>query len=164
MRSFKSYFLLLLILIPLTAYVTKDVRPEEGLTPGSFAPEIQIDENGKELLSSMRGKYLLLQFWAAYDGESRMNNLLLYNSIKRHYANRVHNLSLSFDTNRTIFEETVSADGMDPNTQLNVVQGENSDVYRNYNLSNGYTNYLIDPNGVVVAKNVSPQKLNEILN
>ncbi|MEI7676058.1 MAG: thioredoxin-like domain-containing protein [Bacteroidales bacterium] len=164
MRSFKSIFLLLLIVIPSTAYVAKDSLPDIGLMPGSTAPAIQIDKTGKELLSSMRGHYLLLQFWAAYDGQSRMNNLLMYNSITKHYADRVLMASFSFDSQKLIFDETLRSDGISASTQYFVEEGSNSEIFRTYSLANGYANYLIDPNGVIVAKDVSPQKLEEILN
>ncbi|MFZ4456730.1 MAG: hypothetical protein ACOYOT_10960 [Bacteroidales bacterium] len=164
MRSFKNLFLLLLILIPSTAYVAKDSLPEIGLTPGSTAPAIQIDKTGKELLSSMHGHYLLLQFWAAYDGQSRMTNLLMHNSISKHYAERVQMASFSFDSQKLIFDETLRTDGISTSNQYFVEEGTNSEIFRTYSLANGYANYLIDPNGVIVAKDVSPQKLEEILN
>ena len=159
MRSFKNIFLLLLILIPSTAYVDKDAKPGFGLSPGSIAPEIGINGTEKGLLSSMRGKYLLLQFWATYDAQSRMSNLLLYNTIHRHYAGKVQTVSFAFDPQRMIFEETVRTDGMDPATQIYVAGADNSEVYDTYDLSDGFTNYLIDKNGVIVAKNVTPEKL-----
>jgi hypothetical protein len=159
MRSFKSFFLLLLIFIPATAYVGKDARPSVGLSPGSTAPEIEMNETGKELLGSLRGRYLLLQFWAAYDAESRMNNLLMHNSISRHGAGRVRMVSLDFDTEKSVFDETIRTDGIAPSTQYFVAKGQDSEVYQTYRLSKGYGNYLINPEGVIVAKNVSPDKL-----
>ncbi len=159
MRSFKNIFLLLLIIIPSTAYVDKDAKPGFGLSPGSVAPEIRCNGAEKGLLSSMRGKYLLLQFWATYDAQSRMSNLLLYNTVHRHWAGKVQTISMAFDAQKLIFEETVRTDGMDPSSQIFVTGGEDSDVFDTYDLSDGFTNYLIDKNGVIVAKNVTPDKL-----
>ncbi len=163
MRSFKSFFLALLIFIPATAYVGKDVRPGVGLSPGSSAPEIRIGNAEKELLGDFRGKYLILQFWAVYDAPSRVNNLLMYNSVKKNYSDRVRMVSLSFDPQELIFKETVRMDGIDPQTQFLVSNGENSEVYETYRLSKGFSNYLIDPNGVIVAKNLSPEQLKKLV-
>lgn len=164
MRSFKNIFLLLLIFIPSTAYIDKDVHFEKGLTPGCVAPEIEINGAGKELLSTLRGQYVLVQFWATYDGTSRMNNLLLNNSVKKHFANRVSTVSLSFDDSKCIFDQTVRMDGAKPTLQCFVAEGENSKIYNDYNLSNGFANYLINPEGVIVAKNISPSQLEGLLN
>lgn len=164
MRSFKNFFLLLLIFIPSTAYIDRDVHFERGLTPGCIAPEIEISNGGKGLLSTLRGHYVLVQFWATYDGESRMNNLLLNNSVKRHFADRVRTVSLSFDADKLIFDETVRIDGATPTLQGFVPEGENSKIYNDYQLSSGFANYLINPEGVIVAKNISPSKLEELLN
>lgn len=159
MRSFKNFFLLMLIFLPATAYVDKDTQPGVALSPGSKAPEIKITDSRNELLSSMRGHYVLLQFWATYDATSRMNHLLLHNSISRHYADRVRNVSISFDADKVIFEETLRADGIHSSDQYLVSEGTGSKIFRNYRLSNGYGNYLIDPSGIIIAKNITPAKL-----
>jgi hypothetical protein len=159
MRSFKNIFLLLLIFIPATAYIGKDHQPSVGLSPGSTAPEIQLNNTGKELLSSSRGHLVLLQFWAAFDAESRMNNLLMYNTISRHHAKQVQMVSFSFDTQKLIFDETVRTDGISTSSQFFVDEGQNSQVYKNYHLSNGYANYLIDTAGVILAKDLTVSQL-----
>lgn len=154
----------MLIFIPATAYVDKDTQPGVALSPGSKAPEIQITNARNELLSSMRGQYVLLQFWAAYDALSRMNHLLMHNSISQHYADRVRNVSISFDTDKVIYEETLRADGMNSSDQYLASEGANSKIYQNYRLSNGYGNYLINPSGIIIAKNITPDKLADLIN
>ena len=165
MRSFKSLFLALLIFIPATAYVDKDTRPGVGLSPGSTAPAIRIDKTGDNLLAGFHGEYLIVQFWAVYDAPSRANNLLMNNSVREHYSDRVRMVSLSFDPQEVVFRETVRTDGIDPANEHLVKEGEDSEVYKTYRLSKGFGNYLIDPNGVIVAKKgelenkTSPQRL-----
>jgi hypothetical protein len=163
MRSFKSLFLALLIFIPATAYVGKDTRPGVGLSPGSTAPDIRIDKTGNDLLAGFHGKYLILQFWAVYDAPSRTNNLLMNNSVRAYYSDRVRMVSLSFDPQELVFKETLRTDGIDPKNQLLVAGGEDSEVYKTYRLSKGFTNYLIDPNGVIVAKNITPDQLRKLV-
>lgn len=155
---------MLLMIIPSTAYIGKDALPEVGLSVGNRAPQIEISKTGKELISSAKGHYLLIQFWAAFDGQSRMNNLLMYNSVTKRYADRVQMASFDFDSMKLIYEETLRTDGIQPSTQYFVAEGENSEIYKMYQLEKEYSNYLIDPQGVIVAKNISPQKLNDYLN
>lgn len=163
MRSFKSLFLALLIFIPATAYVDKDIRPGVGLSPGSTAPAIRIDKTGNDLLAGFHGEYLVVQFWAVYDAPSRTNNLLMNNSVREHYSDRVRMVSLSFDPQEIVFRETVRTDGIDPANEHLVTGGENSEVYKTYRLSKGFGNYLIDPNGVIVAKNITPDQLRKLV-
>lgn len=143
----------------------KDAKPTEGTNPGDLAPRIEIQGNdaAKIHFQNPQGTYTLLNFWAAYDAESRARNILLWNKVNKLGAGKVAFRSVSFDTKEAIFTETVRADHLDALTQFWDSRGKASDCYREYGLDKGFKNFLIDSEGVIVATNLTPDRLAEIL-
>jgi hypothetical protein len=43
-------------------------------------------------------------------------------------------------------------------------KGESSTIFKDYKLDKGFCNYLIDANGIIIAKNISSTQLAEYLN
>ena len=111
MRYVKWIFVVLLV--TLTSFVSKD-KPTGGLNVGDIAPDFEIqsmsDEQLKNELSNMKGKYVLLSFWASYDAQSRMQNASLSNALRAATHQNVEMVSVSFDEYRSVFEETIRKD------------------------------------------------------
>lgn len=78
-------------------------------------------------------------------------------------SERVAMYSVSFDEKESVFAETVRTDGLSDTKQIYVGLGERSELYQKFCLRKGLTSYLIDASGVVVAADVTPDKLIEIL-
>ena len=142
MRHVKWIFVVLLI-CSLTAFVEKD-KPTGGLSEGDVAPDFKIESTSEEQpafkLANMKGRYVLLSFWASYDAQSRMQNV-------------------SFDEYQSIFKETVRKDQIVTPTCFVETEGEDSGLFKKYRLNRGFTNYLLDGNGVIIAKNISAADL-----
>ena len=167
MKYVKWIFVVLLI-GSLTSFVEKD-KPTGGLNVGDIAPDFKIQSMsaGQPLaeLSDMKGKYVLLSFWASYDAHSRMQNASLSNV--RRSASRNENVemvSVSFDEYQSIFKETVRKDQIVTPTCFVETKGESSGLFKKYRLGRGFTNYLLDENGVIIAKNISAAELSAYLN
>ena len=65
-------------------------------------------EQSQTELSDLKGKYVLLSFWASYDAQSRMQNASLSNALRSTARNNnVKMVSVSFDEYQSIFEETI---------------------------------------------------------
>ena len=167
MKYVKWIFVVLLI-GSLTSFVEKD-KPTGGLNVGDIAPDFKIQSMsaGQPLaeLSDMKGKYVLLSFWASYDAHSRMQNASLSNVL--HSASRNENVemvSVSFDEYQSIFKETVRKDQIVTPTCFVETKGESSGLFKKYRLGRGFTNYLLDENGVIIAKNISAAELSAYLN
>jgi hypothetical protein len=150
--------LLFVVVSMMMANTTRNAKISEGITPGSRAPEIHHQH------LSLTGKYTLLQFWATYDATSRANNALITNRLSRIAHENVQMISVSFDEKVSVFEETVKIDKLDLSTQFNIPQGRKSEIFKNFRLSDGFGNMLIDPHGVILAVNISHDKLQEALN
>ena len=164
MRHVKWIFVVLLI-SSLTSFVSKD-KPSGGVNVGDMAPDfIQSMSDGQQAdkLSGMKGKYLLLSFWASYDAQSRMQNASLNHVLRESAQDNVEMVSVSFDEYRSVFEETVRKDRIVTPVCFVETEGENSELYKEFRLSRGFTNYLLDDAGVIVAKNISATELSAYL-
>ena len=167
MKYVKWIFVVLLI-GSLTSFVEKD-KPTGGLNVGDIAPDFKIQsmfaEQSLAELSDMKGKYVLLSFWASYDAHSRMQNASLSNVLRSASRNdNVEMVFVSFDEYQSIFKETVRKDQIVTPTCFVETKGESSGLFKKYRLGRGFTNYLLDENGVIIAKNISAAELSAYLN
>ena len=164
MKYVKWIFVVLLI-GSLTSFVEKD-KPTGGLNVGDMAPDFKIQtmsaEQSQTELSDLKGKYVLLSFWASYDAQSRMQNVSLSNALRS--SHNVEMVSISFDEYQSIFKETVRKDQIVTPTCFVETKGESSGLFKKYRLGRGFTNYLLDDNGVIIAKNISAAELSAYLN
>lgn len=144
------------------SFVGKDT-PTEGLTIGDRAPAFKIgDEKQSIELKDLRGNYVLLSFWAGYDAPSRMKNAVLSHAVSR--MDDVEMVSVSFDEYKSVFNESIKNDRiLIPNCFVESA-GEDSELYKTYRLNKGFKNYLLDKNGVIIAKNVDADQLSSYLN
>lgn len=166
MRNVKWIFVVLLI-SSLTSFVEKD-KPTGGLNVGDVAPDFKIESTVNEQhrldLDDLKGKYVLLSFWASYDAQSRMQNISLSNALRSASHNNVKMVSVSFDEYESIFQETIRKDQIVTPTCFVETKGENSGLFKKYRLNRGFTNYLLDGNGVIIAKNISAAELSAYAN
>ena len=163
-----KWIFVVLLIGSLTSFVEKD-KPTGGLNVGDIAPDFKIQSMsaGQPLaeLSDMKGKYVLLSFWASYDAQSRMQNVSLSNVLRSASRNEnVEMVSVSFDEYQSIFKETVRKDQIVTPTCFVETKGESSGLFKKYRLGRGFTNYLLDENGVIIAKNISAAELSAYLN
>ncbi|MGL5731363.1 MAG: hypothetical protein ACRCX5_09605 [Bacteroidales bacterium] len=143
-----------------SSFVHKDAQPGVGISPGSSFPDMtKLVKNAPEnLLSNPNGEYVLVQFWAAYDAESRMKNAQLCNSLYRKNS-KIKFLSVSMDPYSEISSETIRLDQI-PNENVwipNVDQREK--LLAEFAPKGKLINYLISPEGVIVAKNITAKEL-----
>ena len=159
MRYVKWIFVVLLV-SSLTSFVEKD-KPTGGLNVGDIAPDFEIQtmsaNQSVHELSDLKGRYVLLSFWASYDAQSRMQNASLSNVLRS--SRNVEMVSVSFDEYQSIFKETVRKDQIVTPTCFVETEGEDSGLFKKYRLNRGFTNYLLDGNGVIIAKNISAADL-----
>ena len=165
MRHVKWIFVVLLI-SSLTSFIEKD-KPTGGLSEGDVAPDFRIETTSDVQhnldLTDLKGKYVLLSFWASYDAQSRMQNASLSNAL-RSTSQDVEMVSVSFDEYQSVFKETIRKDQIVTPTCFVETKGESSGLFKKYRLNRGFTNYLLDGNGVIIAKNISAAELSAYAN
>lgn len=162
--KYLKYFLLIGIVLVTSSYTTRTSKISEGIYPGNLMPNLKIenDEGSKLDLKYLRGVKVLINFWAAYDAESHMNNVLLSNTLQKEKGSLVM-VSVAFDKSKAVFDKTLNLDGIDRSYQFVDTQGSDSEIYQKHQLGKGFRNYLINEEGVIVAMNLSPNDLNEML-
>ncbi len=134
---------------------------------GNQAPEIGLANTKGEpiTLSSLRGKYVLVDFWASWCKPCRLENPNLVKLYEKYKNKNFEILGTSLDNDRQKWLDAIAAD------KLVWVQGiddaENT-AGRTYNVQGIPHSVLIDPNGVIVAKDLRGEalakKLEEIFN
>ncbi|MDR3250546.1 MAG: hypothetical protein LBT42_02620 [Tannerella sp.] len=130
-----------------------------GFRQGYIAPAIKLLEDDGIKFANSSGRYTLLHFWAAYDANSRMQNVRLWNKL----LPNIDMVSVSMDELPSVFVGTVKADRLEATKQLHENNGERSEAYKKYGLKKGLRNFLIDDKGVVVAEDVNFEQLSAIL-
>jgi hypothetical protein len=136
----------------------------KGYHPGDLAPEIEMAGSNRAIqFSNSSGQYTLVNFWAAYDASSRVRNLQLYAKVNKMDSSRIRMYSVSMDERYSVYAGTLKADNLDDSRQLFDGKGLQSPLYRQYNLKNGFGNFLIDDKGVILATNIHPDTLDELL-
>ena len=143
-----------------TSFIGKDSH-RRGLEVGNLAPDIRVSaQTGEDVfLSDLRGEYVLLSFWASYDAPSRMNNAGISHILDAASGTDMQMVSISFDEYQSVFQETERLDNLRADYCFTETKGESSAIFRKYDLEHGFSNYLIDKDGVIVAKGLSVGQL-----
>lgn len=138
-----------------------------GYGVGDKAPLFTLSTTNEEghtlALSELKGEYVLLSFWASYDADSRMKNVQLSKAIANVPEANIKMISISFDEFRSVYSETIKMDQIDPTMSFVETKGEKSSLYKQYRLKKGFRNYLLNPEGIIIAKDVNPHDIVEYL-
>ena len=135
---------------------------------GAIAPEIELpDPDGKAIaLSSLRGKYVLLDFWAAWCGPCRRENPTLVRAYNNYKAKGFEIFQVSLDRTHQDWVAAIKADKLDW-YHVSDIKYWNSIAAKKYGVQSIPANFLLDPEGNIIAKNLRgpalEQKLMEIL-
>lgn len=138
----------------------KMVEAKRSLTIGSEAPEIALpDPDGKIIrLSSLRGNYVLIDFWAAWCRPCRVENPNVVRVYKQYQKENFEILGVSLDRKREAWIQAIKQDGL-PWKHISDLKYFNSVAARTYQIDAIPTTYLINPEGKIIAKNLRGQSL-----
>jgi len=137
---------------------------------GVMAPDFsQNDVNGAPVtLSSFRGKYVLLDFWASWCGPCRQENPNVVKAYTKYKDKNFTILSVSLDKpdGKASWLAAIQNDGLSW-TQVSDLKFWNNQVATLYSISSIPANFLIDPTGKIIAKDLRgddlENKLEEVL-
>ena len=127
---------------------------------GSYAiPFIQNDTEGKPVsLSSFKGKYVLIDFWASWCGPCRMENPNVVYAFNRFKNKNFTILGVSLDQSKDKWLQAIKDDKLSW-TQVSDLQYWRNEVAVKYRIQSIPQNFLVDPEGKIVAKNLRGSEL-----
>jgi peroxiredoxin len=120
-------------------------------------------------LSSLKGKVILIDFWASWCRPCRMENPNLVNAYNRYKDQGFDILSVSLDgvpqqkTAKTDWENAIKSDGLIWVNHVSDLKGWNSSVVQTFNLSSIPSTLLIDKEGNIIAQNLRGKYLDNKL-
>lgn len=139
---------------------------ENGLKLGTIAPPLELLNTQRELftLDSLKGKYVLLNFWASWCIPCREEIPHLARAYEEFNDRELAVVSVSLDVSRKSWVESIQQDDLEDWIHLSDLLKWKSPVVSDYSIHAIPSNFLIAPSGKVLAKDLRGKKLHSVLN
>ncbi len=139
-------------------------RASEQIAVGMEAPEVILPSPEGEMiaLSSFRGNYVLIDFWAAWCAPCRKANPKLREVYNRYHGHGFEIYGISLDRTREQWLKGIEEDSVNW-PQVSDMRIWNSPVVSLYNVGGIPYSLLIDPDGIIIKKDLTPEMLSDTL-
>ena len=137
-----------------------EANAEKLTAVGSMAPDFEIpNREGKKVkLSSLRGKVVLLDFWASWCRPCRMENPNVVAAYNKYKAKGFTVMSVSQDNDRERWLQAIQQDGLVWEHHVSDLQN-NQEASAKYGIKYIPTTFLIGKDGKIIAKNLRGEAL-----
>ncbi|MCD0487779.1 AhpC/TSA family protein [Pedobacter sp. MC2016-14] len=124
---------------------------------------IQNDVDGMPFkLSSMQGKYVLIDFWASWCGPCRAENPNVLKAYQKFKDKNFEVLGVSLDSDKAAWLKAIKEDGM-PWKQVSDLKAQENAAALLYGVRAIPQNFLLNPAGIIVATNLRGEELEKKL-
>tara|TARA_B100001057_G_scaffold169006_1_gene169809 strand:- start:3609 stop:4118 length:510 start_codon:yes stop_codon:yes gene_type:complete len=144
---------------------------QTGTKIGDKALELSYDNpNGEKMsLSELKGKLVLIDFWASWCGPCRRENPNIVDAYRKYYktkfkeGNGLEIFSLSLDKNKDAWLKAINKDQLFWEYHVSDLGGWQSEGSEKYNVRSIPYNVLINGKGIIIAKNLKGPALHRFL-
>ena len=143
-------------------------RLKSVLLPGMEAPEISMKdtEGNTRRLSDLRGKVVLIDFWASWCGPCRRENPNVVKLYKKYHDRGFEIYSVSLDKEKSAWLKAIKDDGLVWPNHVSDLNGWTSSGGKTYGIMSVPSTVLVDKDGKIIARNLRgcelEKKLSEI--
>jgi thiol-disulfide isomerase/thioredoxin len=151
----------------ITTFINK-IKKLGGITEGAPSPEITLrtPEGDTLSLSSLKGKYVLIDFWASWCGPCRRENPNVVKMYEKFKGKPFEIFGVSLDKDHASWIKAIKADNLGWKHVSDLLYWQSS-VVNDFGIKGIPQTYLLDKEGVIIAKNLRgpalEAKLDEVL-
>jgi thiol-disulfide isomerase/thioredoxin len=174
MKKYIGRTIIVLLVVGITSFTimsfTKS-KQKTGVNIGDIAPEISLNgPDGKPIkLSSLRGKYVVLDFWASWCGPCRRANPGLVRIYKAFSTKNFDNgrglavYSVSLDKEKAAWLAAIKEDKLEWQEHVCDFMGWQSKTAAIFGVESIPTNFILDGEGKIIAIDLQDALLNKFL-
>lgn len=142
-----------------------ETSPATATSIGAIAPDLAFpDPDGNiRKLSDLRGKVVLLDFWASWCRPCRGENPHVVAMYQKYHDKGFEVFSVSLDRDKESWKRAIAADGLVWPNHVSDLKYWSSDAARTYGVSSIPSTFLLDQNGRIIAKNLRGEALSNAL-
>ena len=147
-----------------TKRMVKALERLKKVSVGAIAPEIALQNPEGETvkLSSLRGKYVLVDFWASWCKPCRVENPAIVKAFKKYKSKGFTVYGVSLDQKKTAWVKAIKKDQLDW-THVTDYKFWSTPIVKTYSVGQLPSNFLLDPSGKIIAKSLKGEKLEKKL-
>ena len=149
------------VLITVLATTTSFAQPKVG----SKAPDINLPNinGGSTSLSSLKGKVVLIDFWASWCGPCRINNKKVLPVYNKYHDKGFEIFGISIDDNKVPWVKAVKQDKSEWIQVIDTKAATGNELTQTWNIQYIPSTFLIDKKGMVVAAGLEKGELETLL-